>query len=675
MWWDGWLAGDAAMGLFQGALNASVKGAAILLLAWGIAAALRRAPAAARHRVWSLALAALLVLPALTTTLPNWRVDWLPRLDAVASPQAAPAATPAAGPATDAVPPDKTLAIETPPARDAGDPASPSAPAAEPESRATAAPPASAPLERATPAAPEPGNALPFDWLSALPWLWALGALAVLGRFLLGMASVRWMTRRASPVVEAGWQRLLALARTRMGVDRAVRLWKSDDATTPMTWGLRRPVVLLPQEADSWDEDKRTAVLLHELAHIRRRDTLTQTLAQLACALHWFNPLVWLAARRLRVEREHACDDAVLAAGTRASEYAAYLLDIARSLRSVRVASFATIAMARRSQLEGRLLAILNPRRNRRALTPIVSTAIVGLILFAAVPLAALRPMESQNGAASAPRSGAVSPADAPEERVVYQYRTVELEAQALERRVDSFQQDLETGPDGEASAALLQRQADAVIRATEHVLQMTVQKLNVVSVRLETSPDVNEEAIAADVESLSGQVDALTERAESLLTSLARQYEGEAARQAYLAEVGRRLKTEIQDEIQALKGAATRLVDAVERHVQLNLEVNLGPFGELVGDIVKGLTHGIKVQIQVELGNIFDHVNALILDEGTHIAFSEEQIRLLETHAGATERIEHEAEAFAREMEAFAESMESWGEAFGARIERAFDN
>jgi len=593
----------------------------------------------------------------------------LPRWDAVVSSPTAPAPTPAPDPETPSgttAPPDKALATTSPPTRATNEAAGGSVAerAARPEGVL-----ATTPVPGVS-TSPAPANdtrgagtnrTTPFDWMNALPWLWALGALAVLVRFLLGMASVRWMTRRAAPVDEAGWQRLLARAQARLGVDRAVRLWKSRDATTPMTWGVRRPVVLLPHEADAWDEDKRTAVLLHELAHVKRRDTLTQSLAQLACALHWFNPLVWLAARRLRIEREHACDDAVLAAGARASEYAAYLLDIARSLRSVRVASFATIAMARRSQLEGRLLAILNPSRNRRALTPVVSAAIVGLILFAAVPLAALRPAAPGDLDATA-RAGVELGAE--DVRVeARQYRTIELEA--FERRVRSFKQELEAGAGGEASDALLARQADAVIRATEHVLQLAVQKLNAVSVRLESSPEVSEEAIAADVESLSGQVDALTARAESLLASLARQYEDEAARQAYLDEVSRRLEAAIQDDIAALKGAASRLVDAVERHVQLNLEVNLGPLGELVGDIVKGLTRGLKAQIKLELGHMLDHVSAGMLEEYGEVALSQEQVRIIET----------QAEAFAREMEAYGASIEAWGEAFGARMGRLFED
>jgi beta-lactamase regulating signal transducer with metallopeptidase domain len=108
-------------------------------------------------------------------------------------------------------------------------------------------------------------------------------------------------------------------------------------------------------------------VLLHELAHVKRWDWLTQLAARLACALYWWHPLAWVAARRLREERELACDDLVLAHGTVASTYAADLLEIARVFRVSPASALAGVAMARRSQLAGRLLAVLDAARSRRS--------------------------------------------------------------------------------------------------------------------------------------------------------------------------------------------------------------------------------------------------------------------------------------------------------------------
>ena len=94
------------------------------------------------------------------------------------------------------------------------------------------------------------------------------------------------------------------------------------------------------------------------------------SIAQLACALYWFNPLAWIAARHIRTERERACDDLVLACGTRGPDYAEELLEIARVMRGGRYPALlagATLAMAHRSQLEGRLIAILDPKVPRSA--------------------------------------------------------------------------------------------------------------------------------------------------------------------------------------------------------------------------------------------------------------------------------------------------------------------
>lgn len=118
-------------------------------------------------------------------------------------------------------------------------------------------------------------------------------------------------------------------------------------------------------------------MLLHELAHVKRRDYVTQTVVQLVCALYWFNPLVWVGARQMCVERESACDDLVLAGGCKASDYAGHLVEIAGNFG--RVPQMAAIAMARSSQLEGRVAAIVDGARNRR-LRAAAAVAILAMI-------------------------------------------------------------------------------------------------------------------------------------------------------------------------------------------------------------------------------------------------------------------------------------------------------
>ena len=153
--------------------------------------------------------------------------------------------------------------------------------------------------------------------------------------------------------------------------------------------------------------------MLHELAHIKRRDCLTQAVAQIVCAMYWFNPIVWLAARRLRVERERACDDFVLAAGEKGADYAAHLLDIAQTVRHDRAPAIAGLAMARPSQLEGRLLAILNPaiRRSSALHTRLAS---LGLVLVVTLPVGAVEFIDASSRADATDAAAVVAPAHEP---------------------------------------------------------------------------------------------------------------------------------------------------------------------------------------------------------------------------------------------------------------------
>jgi len=173
---------------------------------------------------------------------------------------------------------------------------------------------------------------------------------------------------------------------------RRVVVLRSHTENAPMTWGFGRPVILLPDEAEGWQPDRLRAVLLHELAHIHRGDYLAQILGRLACAVYWFHPLVWIAARRLRVEGEHACDDLVLQCDSRPSDYASHLLAIARGRRVSSGLSTASVPMARISQLEGRLRAILDHSRNRRIVTR-REVRLFGLfIAISLLSLSAVRP-------------------------------------------------------------------------------------------------------------------------------------------------------------------------------------------------------------------------------------------------------------------------------------------
>jgi beta-lactamase regulating signal transducer with metallopeptidase domain len=353
--------------------DAALKGVLLLALAALAARLLRGAPAAARHLAWALAFAGLLALPALAALLPAWQVPVLPpgwvevrvRTDA-----------PTANPSV-----ERTASAE----------------AASRETSLAAAPPAGRPSRGALALFDSESSRKPFSWPAVALLVWATGALALLARLGAGVARVRALERRARPVTDPLTLRTARSAAARLGVTRPVALLEGSGPEMPMTWGCFRPRVLLPAGAGEWPAARLEAVLVHELAHVRRWDCLTQMAAEAACALHWFNPLAWAAGRRLRLESEHACDDHVLRDGSRPADYAEDLLHVARSLARPRPAALAAVAMARPTQLRTRLLAVLNERRPRgpvppRALPAAFLAAGVGVVLLAVVtPTFALR--------------------------------------------------------------------------------------------------------------------------------------------------------------------------------------------------------------------------------------------------------------------------------------------
>ena len=226
------------------------------------------------------------------------------------------------------------------------------------------------------------------DWL-LLAWLG--GVVFLLGWMNSGVVGLFWLRLRSTHLMGEDWQDLIDEISERYALRRPVALMTSGRIAMPMTWGLWRPVVMLPVDAEDWPAERRRSVLLHEVAHIARWDYLTQSLAYAVCAVNWFNPLVWRAAGQMRLEQEKACDDRVLSHGMKASAYASHLMDLARTVRSTFVSPAAAMSMARPSQLEGRLMAILDDRGDRRAPSwrRLVGTVAVAFVLI--LPLAAMQ--------------------------------------------------------------------------------------------------------------------------------------------------------------------------------------------------------------------------------------------------------------------------------------------
>jgi len=347
--------------------DAFVKATVLLLLAASGTLWLRRSSAALRHLVWALSCAGVLALPVASALLPTWRVAAWPTLDvpvAFDAQQIAGASVPEPSVQNTAARP----APVAPPAR---------------ETRSTLTSPVDQGPARFQ---------LASDWTALVLPVWLSGVAVVLILLAVGMARIAWLDRVTRPVRDEAWLLLMEDLSRELGLKRYVRLLQARAPAMPMTWGVRRPAILLPEEADQWPAERRRDVLLHELAHVKRHDFIVQLIARVACAVYWFHPLVWLAATRLREERERACDDHVLRAGATPSAYATHLLEIARGLRAAPATSLASVAMARPAQLATRLIDVLDARRCRDTLSPRSALPAWIAALAVVVPLAAVAP-------------------------------------------------------------------------------------------------------------------------------------------------------------------------------------------------------------------------------------------------------------------------------------------
>lgn len=322
--------------LLPALLELLIKSALLLLGAAALAAAARRLSAAQQHALWLAVFAALLVLPLTKCIAPRWHLPGSPT-----------------APVVTVLPTLPEIVIEP------------------------------APIMSTTVAPPPKTFHLP-DPLHLVIGLWLTGAATIVGYRLLGSLQIAWLRRRSVPIHSDRLVELARQAATEMHLRTLCPIRSSESVRVPCTWGLWRPIVLLPIGAENdWPEARLLAALRHEFAHVARRDYLARWMALLTCALYWPNPLVWLAARRLRMAQEQACDDLVLHAGTPPADYAALLVEAARASLGAPLGLRAAVAMARPSTLEGRVLAIVDETRNRHPAGR--ATSLAGAFCLAAV--------------------------------------------------------------------------------------------------------------------------------------------------------------------------------------------------------------------------------------------------------------------------------------------------
>ncbi|NIO29794.1 MAG: tetratricopeptide repeat protein [Candidatus Latescibacteria bacterium] len=323
-----WLVEAPWMELLELLIDVMLKGA-VFCAAAGIATLfLRRSSAFIRNKVWVFALVGLILLPAFSLLSPWWNLPIIPYLGSWGAGSQSP----------EYAKPDQGMFVGPPYA--------------------------------ASPETPEAAGGSSGSMPISIPWYawgilaWIAGGVFYLSWCLISHAGVRFIVRKAHPAKNE-WNLLLGNLAEEINLRRKVRLLESEHVKAAITAGILNPVIVLPSDTKEWTENRRRLVLSHELAHVKRWDTLIETFALFVTVVYWFNPLVWLAVKQLRIERERDCDNAVLGTGAKPSDYAELLMNIAADLGGSVRPAWQLSTISQNSNLKDRLMSILNQKINR----------------------------------------------------------------------------------------------------------------------------------------------------------------------------------------------------------------------------------------------------------------------------------------------------------------------
>ncbi len=342
--------GDAAaLGLVRHLVDFAVKGSALVILVWGASLILRGISASLRNLLWTSTVIALIILPILPPLVPSLELKIIPEL------------------------------VPGQPLEGAGMPASKIGGRDILE--------AESPGVGGTPDALKSGH----PWTTWAAAAWILGGLLTFVWMSFGKIGLIQIERKSRLLSDESKNGLLDELRRHLGLRRRVRLFQNPTTAAAINRGIARPRIILPSEAAGWSPERLRVVFLHELAHIKRLDAIVDVFIHIALVVFWFHPLVWLACRRLRAERERTCDDVVLTAGIKASDYASHLMDVASELGSKPKPLWQVVTISQGSSLKDRLLCILDPKLNREAARPRYGIPSVILLAGILLPIASAR--------------------------------------------------------------------------------------------------------------------------------------------------------------------------------------------------------------------------------------------------------------------------------------------
>jgi beta-lactamase regulating signal transducer with metallopeptidase domain len=229
-----------------------------------------------------------------------------------------------------------------------------------------------------------------FHWSSSqvIAGVYVAGILLLLAWQSVGRAYAHHLRKHAARITDPHAAGELRRLMAELGIHTRVELLTSDRISVPFSTGYVRPVIVLPQAASRWPRPVLTSVLVHELAHIKRKDIFSRLVAQIGCCIHWINPLAWYGLGRIIMEQEIACDNQVLGTGAKPSEYARNLLALAEAQRGR--LDFALTSLGRHTELRKRLLEILKPTRNPSPMRTGGALVLIALTLGLILPVSAL---------------------------------------------------------------------------------------------------------------------------------------------------------------------------------------------------------------------------------------------------------------------------------------------
>jgi bla regulator protein BlaR1 len=214
-------------------------------------------------------------------------------------------------------------------------------------------------------------------WIVAWKWLvlvWFAGFAILVCRMIIATVRVRSIVRRALASGKA--RDIVEEARVQLHIRREIAVVESPLIDGPALHGVFRPTLLLPEGmCSAFDREELRHIILHELAHLRRHDIAVNWIVNAIRAMHWFNPLVWLAATRIQEERELACDELTLACldPQERTDYGRTILKVIACFRSAEPVPALVGIVNRKQQMRRRLMMIQADGRRSPFAVPVLA--------------------------------------------------------------------------------------------------------------------------------------------------------------------------------------------------------------------------------------------------------------------------------------------------------------